>query len=242
MILHSKVLGEGSPIIFLHTGLQTGETDFSFQQNYFKGQYKIVVVDLRGHGKSRVDQLDIHKYFDEAAIDVWETMNDLGLGKAHIVGCSLGGLVGLRFAKMFPDRLISLTLSGITPEKPSNWEEMRQLDVRMQKAVLENKEAGIYFDSIHESDWREFLKQSMVEDWYPFNETRDVSTLSCPTLFIVGEEKKHEVVGAIQYPIQNEQIHVAIVPFAGHLVHSEQPEVYTSHLNLFIRKVEESSL
>jgi pimeloyl-ACP methyl ester carboxylesterase len=71
----------------------------------------------------------------------------------------------------------------------------------------------------------------------PFDETYDFSTLKCPTLYIVGEEKKHEVEGVCIYPKQNENIHVAVVPFAGHLVRSEQPEVYIAILNIFINKV-----
>ena len=80
--------------------------------------------------------------------------------------------------------------------------------------------------------------QSIEEDWYPFNETMDISALKCPTLYIVGEDKKHEIEGVSIYSRQNEYIHVAVVPFAGHLVHSEQPEVYSMILNLFLSKVQ----
>lgn len=231
-------MGEGSPIIFLHSGLQTGETDFIDQQKYFKENYTVIVPDLRAHGKSSVERIDIHKYFDESANDLMETMDYLGLDDAHVVGCSLGALVGLVFAKKFPERISSLSLSGIISVKPDNWEELSRQDINMQRTVLNNVEAVGYFDSIHESDWQEFLRQSMEQDWYPFNKTGDVSTLKCATLYIVGEDKKHEVSGITSYPSQNELIHIAVVPFAGHLVHNEQPKVYSEILELFIRKAE----
>lgn len=44
-----------------------------------------------------------------------------------------------------------------------------------------------------------------------------------------------ETVGATLYPKVNEDIHVAIVPFAGHLVHADQPEIYTRILEEFIK-------
>lgn len=235
MILHSKVAGEGVPIIFLHTGLQTGETDFVYQREHFKDSFCIVLPDLRAHGKSQVGQIDIHTYFEDTAGDLAKTMDHLNIEKAHIVGCSLGALVGLLFAKRFPARVHSLTLSGIIPLKPTNWNELIEKDTIMQKALLQNVEAIHYFNSIHTSDWRDFLIQSMGEDWYPFDETGDLSSLECPTLFIVGERQGHEVDGASLYPRQNSKIHVAVVPFAGHLVHSEQPEIFTTILDLFLR-------
>ncbi|WP_367593488.1 alpha/beta fold hydrolase [Heyndrickxia camelliae] len=51
-MLHTTVFGEGEAILFLHTGLQTGETDFQYQANYFQQHYRILLPDLRGHGKS----------------------------------------------------------------------------------------------------------------------------------------------------------------------------------------------
>ena len=99
MILHTKVIGEGEPLIFLHTGLQTGETDFVYQQNKLQDSYKVILPDLRGHGKSKVEEMDIQSYFEDAADDLHETMLHLNIQQAHIVGCSLGALVGLVICK-----------------------------------------------------------------------------------------------------------------------------------------------
>ena len=59
MILHTSVIGEGDPIVFLHSGLQTGESDFNYQCEHFRKNYKVILPDLRGHGKSKVNQIDV---------------------------------------------------------------------------------------------------------------------------------------------------------------------------------------
>ena len=236
MILHTKVIGEGEPLIFLHTGLQTGGTDFLYQQNKLKDFYRVILPDLRAHGESKVDVLDIESYFEDAADDLHETMQHLNIQQAHIVGCSLGALVGLVFAKRYPSFVTSLALSGIIPRKPSNWKELMQADMAMQSGILEDANTIHYFDSIHRSDWKDFLRKSIEKDWYPFNETGNLEELRCRTLFIVGESKDHEVIGATIYPRQNDQIHIAVVPFAGHLVHHEQPELYTKILERFFNE------
>ena len=114
MILHTTILGEGEPVVFLHTGLQTGMSDFEHQREYFQLKYKVILPDLRGHGESITN--DFSNFFVDSASDLLDTLNHLKLKSIHIVGCSLGALVGLIFAKAFPERVKSLTISGVMPD------------------------------------------------------------------------------------------------------------------------------
>ncbi|WP_404451516.1 hypothetical protein LG329_14425 [Virgibacillus necropolis] len=45
MILHTEIYGTGEPLVFLHTGLQTGTTDFEQQTEYFKQNYQVILPD-----------------------------------------------------------------------------------------------------------------------------------------------------------------------------------------------------
>ena len=235
MILHTDVSGEGEPVVFLHTGLQTGETELEIQKEYFNQDNLVILPDLRGHGKSVAE--DFTDYFAQTAIDLSETMDDLKIQPAHIAGCSLGGLTALMFAKEYPEKTKSLTLSGIMAEKPSNWEELNRLDVENEEKMLEHRDTAAYFDRLHEGNWRELLRLTQEESWYPFDETADLSMLGMPVLYIVGEKNMHEVKGTITYPKMNPNIHVATIPFAGHAVHLDQPEIYNKMLETFISKV-----
>ena len=238
MILHTSVIGEGDPIVFLHSGLQTGESDFNYQCEHFRKNYKVILPDLRGHGKSKVNQIDVINFFEDSAKDLKETLDFLKVEKAHIVGGSLGALAGLFFAKRFPDRVSSLTLSGVTSEKPYNWAELQLIDARMQMAIFENREAVNYFNQLHLSNWQSFIRQSQELDWYPFNEIGDALSIRCPALIIVGEGMLHEVSGALNYREKNDHFHMAVVPLAAHLVHNEQPEIYTAILEKFLGNIE----
>ena len=51
----------------------------------------------------------------ELAADIARVMDGLALDRVHLVGASAGGIVSLRFAHDFPDRLHSLTLVASTP-------------------------------------------------------------------------------------------------------------------------------
>ena len=236
LLLHTEVFGVGEPIVFLHTGLQTSLTDFEYQREYFKHNFKVILPDLRGHGKSIEN--DLSNFFEDSAIDIEETLNKLDVKSTHLVGCSLGALVGLCFAKKFPHKVKSLTISGLLSEKPENWIEMHKKDVESQAQLLKNEDVVNYFDNLHRSDWKQFLYMGQDEHWYPFHETKDLDGINSPVLYMVGEGNKVETKGAILYPLLKEDVHVSIIPFASHLVHSEQPEIYTKVLDAFIKKVE----
>ncbi|MBD8071290.1 alpha/beta fold hydrolase [Bacillus sp. PS06] len=234
MILHTDIFGDGEPIIFLHSGLQTGMTDFEEQRDYFQTTHKVILPDLRGHGKSKSN--DVSNYYLESANDLGETLRYLGIPSAHIVGCSLGALVGLFFAKKFPDKVKTLTISGVLPEKPSNWSEIQKNEYERQSYILENENMKNYFNQLHGEGWKEFIHMARKEDSYPFEETSNLVGLGMPTLFMVGEGNINETKGAIIYPETNKLIHVSIIPFASHLVHSEQPQIYNEILKEFLSR------
>lgn len=236
MILHTEINGEGEPIVFLHTGLQTGNSDFVKQREELQKSRKVIVPDLRGHGKSV--SVDFSNYFEDAAEDLKETIDHLHIDKLHLVGCSIGGLVGLIFAKKYPSRVFSLTLSGITADKPSNWKEMHLQEVKFQQELLENDEVTNQLDLIHESDWKEFIYMARDENWYPFEYTSDLNNISAPILYMVGEGNKAEVVSAAKYQSKHNHLHVSVIPFASHLVHEQKPEIYTNILLEFLSEIQ----
>ncbi len=236
MILNLDLIGEGEPVVFLHTGLQTGASDFKLPREILKDQRKVLFPDLRGHGKSIHDEFQ--NYFVDSAKDLKETLDDINIDKVHLVGCSLGGLVSLLFAKQYPERITSLTLSGVTADKPDNWDELHADEASFQKELLNNKELVRQLDQRHESDWKQFIRMAENKDWYPFDFTSDLEGIKVPILYIVGEGNKAEVESAVKYQRQYENVHVSVIPFASHLVHEQKPLVYAQQLEEFLDLVD----
>lgn len=100
---------EGDAIILLHF---SGANLMMWQRAvpYFQDHYRLILVDLRGHGKS--DKPETGYHIDEMARDVVGIMDHLRLERAHIVGSSLGAEVGLSLAANYPGRAISLVCDG----------------------------------------------------------------------------------------------------------------------------------
>jgi pimeloyl-ACP methyl ester carboxylesterase len=72
--------------------------------------YRVVVPDQIGFGKSSKPQADLH--FDTLARNTVALLDHLQIAKADIVAHSLGGMLGVRIARAFPDRVDHLVLTA----------------------------------------------------------------------------------------------------------------------------------
>jgi pimeloyl-ACP methyl ester carboxylesterase len=72
--------------------------------------YRVVVPDQVGFGKSSKPSGDLH--FDTLARHTIALLDHLGIQKADIVAHSLGGMLGVRIARAYPDRVAHLVLTA----------------------------------------------------------------------------------------------------------------------------------
>jgi len=85
--------------------------------------WQLVLLDFRGMGKSEHAPLGAQYSFPEYLLDVEAVLDDLRLNEVHIVGHSLGGIVGAAYAAVRTSRVKSVTLieslgpSGGGPEQ-----------------------------------------------------------------------------------------------------------------------------
>ncbi|MFX4516588.1 alpha/beta fold hydrolase, partial [Acinetobacter baumannii] len=72
--------------------------------------YRVLVPDQIGFGKSSKPQGDLH--FDTLARNTMALLDHLGIAKADVVAHSLGGMLAVRIARAFPDRIAHLVLTA----------------------------------------------------------------------------------------------------------------------------------
>jgi 3-oxoadipate enol-lactonase len=106
--------------------------------------YRVVRMDLRGHGGSVVPPTDRPLTLERLVSDVIELMDHLGVGSAHIVGNSAGGYLGQQLAMNHGERVTSLMLFGSTPG-------------------LKNSQAPSWIPQIEAKGLRGFLAETIAE-------------------------------------------------------------------------------
>ena len=111
--LHYEEYGHGTPVLLLH-GLGSSTRDWENQKAALAEHYKVILFDLRGHGRS--DRPKEQYSMTTFADDVLALLEHLQLEKVHLVGISMGGMVGFQLAVDHPQRLLSLTVVNSSPQ------------------------------------------------------------------------------------------------------------------------------
>lgn len=101
-------------VVFIHGA--GGSSSIWFQQlKAFRKVFNVLLVDLRGHGKSK-DALqkyyDREYTFDDISRDVFEVLDHLEIEQAHFVGVSLGTIIIRNLNELEPERVRSAILCG----------------------------------------------------------------------------------------------------------------------------------
>ncbi len=103
--------GSGEPLVITH-GLFGSRLNWRSVAEKLAEHFDVINVDLRNHGDS--PHAPEHNY-SVMARDVLALLDHLGLERAHILGHSMGGKLGMVFAANWPERLHSLMVVDIAP-------------------------------------------------------------------------------------------------------------------------------
>ena len=107
MNIHYQVSGDGPALYMVH-GIGSRRSTWNPLISELSEYYTCVSYDLRGHGDSVV--LPTPYSLQDMVEDVESLREHLGHEKIHIMGHSLGGMIGPAFARKFPDRVSSLII------------------------------------------------------------------------------------------------------------------------------------
>ncbi len=106
--LFVREFGAGPPLLLLHGLMATGDM-FRPVVATLATQHRLIVPDLRGHGRSA--QLLGPYTPRQLAADLGHLLDDQGLGTVDVLGYSHGGAVAQQFALDHPHRLSRLVLA-----------------------------------------------------------------------------------------------------------------------------------
>jgi 3-oxoadipate enol-lactonase len=101
-------------LLLLHAAMGSARRYFAWVPHLAR-DYRVVRLDLRGHGQSQVPPADQKLALDRLVADVAELLDHLGVESAHVAGNSAGGYLGQQLAMNLPARVHSLALYGSTP-------------------------------------------------------------------------------------------------------------------------------
>lgn len=106
---HFMEKGTGDALILLHgNGENCGY--FEHQIDVFAEHFHVYAIDTRGHGKTARGEMPFT--ISQFADDLLGFMDEMNIGKAHLLGFSDGGNIAMVFAIRYPMRVDRLILNG----------------------------------------------------------------------------------------------------------------------------------
>jgi pimeloyl-ACP methyl ester carboxylesterase len=111
--LYYEELGDGEPVIAIHGLMEDAGywTESGFADR-IAPHYRLIAMDMRGHGRTRVDGPPFG--YDVATIgnDIAALASALDIDRFHLLSHATGGMAAARYAMTSSERLLSLTLTG----------------------------------------------------------------------------------------------------------------------------------
>ncbi len=237
----------GAPVLLMLHSLGTNLHVWDAQARAFAGHMRVLRMDLRGHGLSSV-------VLGPATIaclagDVLHVLDALDIGRLHLAGLSIGGLVAQHIAARAPERAASLLLCNTARAigTAQGWQDRARI-VRsggtraVADDVMRRWTTAANADTPMARGLRAMLLTTPPEGYAAAAEAigaaahgTDPSSIDAPTLVLAGERD-----GATP-PADAEALassipgaHLEIIPGAAHLAPAECPDAVTEAMAAFL--------
>ena len=223
----------------------------------FKQEHNVLLIDLRGHGKSKshIYQKLKSYTFDALSDEVIEVLDHLKIQTSHFVGISLGTIIIREIAERFPKRCESLILGGAVMKLNFRGQVLMRLGVLL-KSVIPYLLLYKFFAIIimprkkHRESRNLFINQAKklyqkeFKRWFTLvSEVNSLLALfrikdsGIPTLYVMGEED-YMFLPSISKLVKNHlSSELFVIPDCGHVVNLEQPEIFNSQVLKFIKRI-----
>lgn len=250
-----RVLGEGPPVVLLHPFPANHEFWLPVAQA-LSTRFRLILPDLRGHGDSGAGEGPAT--MERHAADIFHVMDDADIGRAPLVGVSIGGYASFEFWRRHRGRVAALGLCNT--KAPADSVEARNARLQAANDVLE-RGTELFFESmiprllgkttretrpdLVEGALRMMRKMSpedVAQVQRGMAERPDsvdtLKTINVPTLLVTGDEDI--LTGVNEAELMRQHIsgsQLRVIAKAGHYSAWEQPEEVGRLLRQFLDRI-----
>jgi len=254
----------GVPLLFIHE-FAGDHRSWEPQVRHFSGGYRCLTYAARGYPPSDVPR-DPAAYSQQRAVaDAIAVLDGFGVGRAHVVGLSMGGFTTLHLTLRHPERVASAVIAGAGyGAQPERAEAFRaECEAIATAFETEGAEwvaaryavgpARVQFQDKNPRGWAEFaaalgehsalgaaLTMRGVQAARPslFRLRDELAQVRVPVLLVVGDEDEGCLETALMLKRTIPTSGLAILPRTGHTANLEDPDVFNGAVDRFLAAVE----
>lgn len=253
--LHTQAK-EAPWITFIH-GAGGSSTIWYKQIRFFSKHFNLLLIDLRGHGKSKphLGTKALKKYtFSSITKDVLEVLDYEKIKKSHFVGISLGTIIIRQLAEWHPERIQSMVMGGAILKfnvrsrilmHCGNWTKsilpymwIYKLFAFIIMPNKNHKESRLLF--INEAKklyQKEFIRwYKLTAEVLPLLRFFRQVDIPIPTLYIMGAEDYMFLPAVEKVASSHNNAQLRVLPKCGHVVNVEKPELFNAEMLQFLHQ------
>ncbi len=163
---------DDKPAILCLHGLTRNSADFEPLADYLAQDYRLIIPDQRGRGRSDYDPDPAHYRPDIYAADMLALLAHLGLSKTHIIGTSMGGIMAMIMHAVSPKLIQSCVLNDIGPQiEPEGLSYIKSyvghdpvFDSWDEAAAAVAQSSAHIFPAYKPAEWMSFTRQLCKTD------------------------------------------------------------------------------
>ena len=264
--LYYEEAGSGTPVVFVHEYAGDWRT-WEPQMRYFSRLHRCVTYSQRGYPPSEIPQSGERYSQDIFRDDVIALMDALKIGKAHVVGHSMGGSTALQVGIKYPDRCISVTAAGTgygsfpDEKRREDAKAVSRETAKMFATVSIKEAAATYGDGPMRQAYKhkdprgyaEFARMLSEHSAHGHAMTMENLQAKRPTLWemeaslkafkppllvIVGDEDEPCLDPSVFLKRTVPTAGLLVIPRSGHTINSEEPAAFNAALADFFPAAE----
>lgn len=234
---------DGSPLLLLHGGLGS-MSEFNSFAHSLPSQYKLIGIDFRGHGKSTLGTCSLS--YAQHQEDVEAVLAHLGIDSVSIIGLSDGGIVGYRMSSQSNVKVERLATLGaqwrLLPDDPT-LPMLQGVTTQMWTEMFPESVAD--YETINPQPDFDALVRAVVALWtdmgptgYPNSIVESIQSL----VMIIRGDNDHlfSLDEATRLKNLIRRSSFLNIPFAGHAVYEDSPEIFIQMINEFLTRPAEA--
>ncbi|MCE2708226.1 MAG: alpha/beta fold hydrolase [Bacteroidota bacterium] len=242
-------------IVFIH-GAGGSSAVWHKQLRDFQKEFNLLLIDLRGHGKSADLPRAIwnEEYtFEAVTKDIIEVLDHLELPPAHFMGVSLGTILARQLAEMHPDRVKSLVMAGAISRLTIRSRILVVVGNALKKIipymwlyrlfayiVLPRKQhaesRSLFINEAQKLCQKEFIRWfKLTKDINPLLNYFKERDLGIPTLYIMGDQDVMFLEPVRKLVKVHKNSLLQVLDNCGHVVNVEKPDQFNQLSLAFLK-------
>lgn len=240
-------------VTFIH-GAGGSSTIWYKQLRDFKKHFNVLLVDLRGHGRSKnIVYQNLKQYtFKFIGDEVVEVLDHLNIKKTHFVGISLGTILIRDIIEREPERAGKLILGGAVMKLNVRGQILMRVGAFLKSVIpylilyrlfafvilpkkSHRESRNLFIKEAKKLYQKEFKRWfTLISEVNPLLSLFRIKDSGIPTLYIMGSEDHMFLPSISKLVKDHKSATLSVVEDCGHVVNVEQPKIFNERALLFL--------